>query len=49
MNYPFESDRPQILDFAADAPAVTYDMRRAGVGILTHNAISLSAEDWSMK
>ena len=38
---PFEVDRPQIIDFAAVAPAVTYDMRRAGVGILTHNALEL--------
>ncbi len=38
---PFEADRPQILDFTAVAPAVTYDIRRAGVGILTHKTLEL--------
>jgi hypothetical protein len=36
---PFETDRPQILDFAAVSSAVTYDMRRAGVGVLTFTPI----------
>ena len=38
---PFEADRPQILDFTAVSPAVTYDMRRAGVGVLTFTPIEL--------
>ena len=38
---PFEADRPQILDFTAVSSAVTYDIRRAGVGILTFDAIEL--------
>ena len=38
---PFEVDRPQILDFTAVAPAVTYDMRRAGVGVLTHSPVEI--------
>lgn len=38
---PCETDRPQILDFTAVSSAVTYDMRRAGVGILTFNPIEL--------
>jgi hypothetical protein len=38
---PFEADRPQILDFTAVSSAVTYDMRRAGVGVLTFTPIEL--------
>ena len=38
---PFETDRPQILDFTAVSSAVTYDMRRAGVGVLTFTPVEL--------
>ena len=38
---PFEADRPQVLNFTVVSSAVTYDMRRAGVGVLTFTPIEL--------
>jgi hypothetical protein len=39
---PFEPQRPDVPDFGSVVPAVTYDLRRGGMGLLLRETISFS-------